>query len=528
MATESFKERVRLEMIKAAKQYKANYVDYEYLICSEAFVRNDYYIVAAAENNFQHLTGVHSNISPQDFFDKCIQGTLNDIDFDFVKEGQDEKTVKGTVRRKIKVLPDMMNLFKVGLQTEENFKKNKIVCSFATANGTCTLGFSESTKARPKSLIKGNELNNPKPVELILRKKVGEGLFYEIIVGDKAAINKYQNKIQKLISDDLLKRKIEVTFEINLNPTAWSDQEVHFTMKNGTKVDLAIQKSCCELQIVGKDNLEEIIYAIWEILAWNDGYFYKPVEYRIDGIIHDVNELIRLSYYRTDSKWKNSALLIGRNHREISEDIITRYMQIRNIGRENQSLNKTMFSSYFYLHSDGYSALNIEHRLVLLMHICDGFAIAFLHGNQKNNGGNINKVLECIDVGPHLTKKYKIGVGMLGIPSDKAREALLDTRTELTHYVYKSSSLGSYISNPNYDTDNMVNLYVFYVLDLALRVALLETIGVTIKDEVKSYLLDESLDWIRLEKQLNEECVIPRNSLRQILQKLQTMGHKEE
>lgn len=210
MAEKTFKERVRSEIIKAAKQYKAIYASYEYLICSEAFVQNDYYIVAAMEDNFQHLTGVHSNISPQDFFDKCIQGTLVDTDFDFTKKGQDEKAVKGTVRRKIKVLPDIMQLFKPGLLAEENFKKNKIVCSFATADRACTLGFSESTKARPKSLIKGNELKNPKPVEIILRKKVGEELFNEIIVGNRILLKKYQNKIQKLISEDLLIQKTKI------------------------------------------------------------------------------------------------------------------------------------------------------------------------------------------------------------------------------------------------------------------------------------------------------------------------------
>lgn len=58
MAEESFKERARQEMIKAAKQYKDIYVDYEYLICSVTFEKNDYYIIAAEEDNFQHLTGV--------------------------------------------------------------------------------------------------------------------------------------------------------------------------------------------------------------------------------------------------------------------------------------------------------------------------------------------------------------------------------------------------------------------------------------------------------------------------------------
>ena len=40
MAEESFKERARQEMIKAAKQYKDIYVDYEYLICSVTFEKN--------------------------------------------------------------------------------------------------------------------------------------------------------------------------------------------------------------------------------------------------------------------------------------------------------------------------------------------------------------------------------------------------------------------------------------------------------------------------------------------------------
>ena len=72
MTEESFKERVRQEMIKAAKQYKDIYVDYEYLICSEIFEKNDYYIIAAEEDNFQHLTGVHSKIDAKTFFNKCF------------------------------------------------------------------------------------------------------------------------------------------------------------------------------------------------------------------------------------------------------------------------------------------------------------------------------------------------------------------------------------------------------------------------------------------------------------------------
>ena len=81
---------------------------------------------------------------------------------------------------------------------------------------------------------------------------------------------------------------------------------------------------------------------------------------------------------------------------------------------------------------------------------------------------------------------------------------------------------GAFISDPETDTDNMVNLYAFYILDLALRVSLLETIGITVDGRMKEYLLDENLDWIRLDRHLEEDCVIPRNVLRQMLQRLQS------
>lgn len=204
MAEESFKEHVRLEMIKAAKKYEELYVDYEYLVCSEAFEQRSYYIVGAEKDNFQHLTGVHSRISAKNFFDKCIKGTLSEEDFDFIKKGQDEKSVKGTVRRKVKVLPDMMKLFRPGLQTEESFKKNRVICSFAIADGNCTLGFSESEKARPKSLIKGNELRNPEPVELVLKRKSGAKFFDEIVIGNEAALRKYKKHIEGMFIESLL------------------------------------------------------------------------------------------------------------------------------------------------------------------------------------------------------------------------------------------------------------------------------------------------------------------------------------
>jgi hypothetical protein len=94
-------------------------------------------------------------------------------------------------------------LYKGDVMAEESFKKNKIICSFATTDGICTLGFSESEKARPKSLIMGNELKNPNPVELILKRKSGTEFFDEVVVGNHAALNKYKKKIEKIVVTDL-------------------------------------------------------------------------------------------------------------------------------------------------------------------------------------------------------------------------------------------------------------------------------------------------------------------------------------
>ena len=112
--------------------------------------------------------------------------------------------------------------------------------------------------------------------------------------------------------------KTEVKFIIKSHPTAWSDQEIGFDMADGTNVALSIYRENCNLTLKGNTDLTEYFYAIWELLAWNDGYFYTPIEYRINDHEHDVNELIRMPYYITDEKWKSSALLIGRNNRAIS------------------------------------------------------------------------------------------------------------------------------------------------------------------------------------------------------------------
>jgi hypothetical protein len=202
----SFKERVRVAIIRSAAEYKRNFVDCEYLVCSEAYTNHKYFIIDGKAENFKHLTGVNSMLDPIAFFKKCCDGSLSDSDFDFIKIGETEKDTKGTVRRKISVLSNMVDFFNSKqIITEEDFVKNRITCSFATTDGLCTVGFMNTSKARPKTLLKGNALNiqKSKPICLLFRKTQGNSRFNELLIGDAKSFACYYKYIQDLVDEEL-------------------------------------------------------------------------------------------------------------------------------------------------------------------------------------------------------------------------------------------------------------------------------------------------------------------------------------
>ncbi len=204
----SFTERVSVVAIEQAKLYQSIYVEWEYLICSTAFTQKPYYIIDAKQDNFQHLIGVHSKLSPQEFFDKCLNETLNEKDFDFIKKNADEKSVKGSVRRKIKSLPLMMSLFQDKLSVQEAFVKNKISCAFAGTDNAITIGFAGGAKTRPMTLLISNELDMSKAqdVDFIFKKRTGEKLFDTVVSEKASAFTLYEDNISNLITPELLQQ----------------------------------------------------------------------------------------------------------------------------------------------------------------------------------------------------------------------------------------------------------------------------------------------------------------------------------
>lgn len=200
----SFKERVAQVAIEQAKQYKISYADCEYLICSKAFRLAEYYIISAHEDNFRHLLGVNTTLSAQAFFNKCIDGTLTENDFDFAKFGRSEKQVKGTIRRKLKALPAFVHMMERELVVQETFRKNQVCCSFATTDGDVTAGFICAGKSKPMTLLNGDELDWAKAecVDLILRRRKGTDKFDELVFGNEEAIEKYKDKIVSFLAEE--------------------------------------------------------------------------------------------------------------------------------------------------------------------------------------------------------------------------------------------------------------------------------------------------------------------------------------
>ena len=132
-------------------------------------------------------------------------GILEERDFDFIKDGQSESEVKGSVRRKINALGGIMGIFSGCTIAEEDFVKNRIRCGLATSNINVTLGFVVVGKAKPMTLLKGNELDvtKAKPLDLVLRKMPGESNFKEVIVGCETALREYKEILGSLVSDGL-------------------------------------------------------------------------------------------------------------------------------------------------------------------------------------------------------------------------------------------------------------------------------------------------------------------------------------
>lgn len=172
----SFKEKVRQQLISSSRNYYRNLVKKDYVIYSKEFQYRTYYIVSAHEDNYLHLTGVKTFLNAKVFFEKCFSATLTEDDFEI-----GNKSNKGSIRRKMSVLNNAIQIFSTeGITVEEQFVKNRISCSFASADKTCTIGFTKTDVTKPQTVLKGHQLKNEIEVDFILSREKGKSDFETI------------------------------------------------------------------------------------------------------------------------------------------------------------------------------------------------------------------------------------------------------------------------------------------------------------------------------------------------------------
>ena len=252
----------------------------------------------------------------------------------------------------------------------------------------------------------------------------------------------------------------------------------------------------------------EVFRNIWELMFLYDGYFYTPCKYVVDGADENVKKLFFLSFYNTGKTWRNC-------DKDFSEERRLKNGELRNKSRTSGDMLKTLINSFFYIHSEAYEGINVNHKLSLLLNICDGFVIN-TSGPNNNVKANIAKVIgTALD-----SKTVKYGAELLGIPSKKLYDALMLERHEIDHYIMKEGSLTDYEVKSVSATKDYINWYFIYIVELALRIAFLKEIGCECKDELVEYALNDINDWLILECDLQEKCKNPINQMKQDFKKM--------
>ena len=190
----SFKTRVKNEAIYYSSIYKDTMIDKEYLVFSHGFTERQYYILKAYKTNYLHLIGVHTSLNPSDFFDKCIDSTLAEEDFDFSFAGKTENEVKGSVRRKIKSLSSLPHFFNNISKIEERFSKGHVSCALADSDGSVTIGYAKADNCVPMTLLYGNELSvKAVDCDLLLCRNKGSDIFDSVIIGKPDVFDYFLN-----------------------------------------------------------------------------------------------------------------------------------------------------------------------------------------------------------------------------------------------------------------------------------------------------------------------------------------------
>lgn len=150
---------IKKALIDSAQSY-FTLLNSETIIESDNFINCSSYKLRSFETNFLHLIGLHTALTPKEFFCKSYAGSISENDY-CLGPNNDRKTVK----RKLKNLINIGGFFKQEIMVQEAFAKNQVVCRIATSDGKCTIVFVDAKfYLRPKTILVNNHLDRNSPI----------------------------------------------------------------------------------------------------------------------------------------------------------------------------------------------------------------------------------------------------------------------------------------------------------------------------------------------------------------------------
>ncbi|MBD5508683.1 MAG: hypothetical protein HDR05_11730 [Lachnospiraceae bacterium] len=314
----------------------------------------------------------------------------------------------------------------------------------------------------------------------------------------------------------------KVEMEIGDHIRSWSNQQIK-TEFEGVDISIEINDRKCNMILEGKsESVKKAFYIVWEVLFLYDGYFYSPLSLTIDDEEKNIDDLIRAAFYKSGHHWISAAILLGRAERNLSENVLKVFDKMRNEGKKDEKMTKSVVNSFFYLHSDGYEKINEDHRLSLYLNLCDGFV-----NNTYKETHNVKYNFEQVIKRTLDTGKILYGLKLMGLNRDDFCYVLAQERNEVDHYSYKKDSLSTHVFKSEDDAKFYISWYFTYVVELALRASFLNYIGVEVKEEYKDYAMDLINDWVIFENSFDENCVTPYYQLKQFECRLAQKHEKE-
>lgn len=314
----------------------------------------------------------------------------------------------------------------------------------------------------------------------------------------------------------------EVEMGVGDHIRSWNDQQIK-TGFDGVNISIDIKDRKCNMVLEGEsETVPKAFYLIWEVLFLYDGYFFEPQRLMIDGEEKSVDSLIKVAFYKSGYNWISSAILLGRAKRNLSENILKAFDKMRNEGKKDEKMTKSVVNAFFYLHSDGYEKINEGHRLSLYLNLCDGFV-----NNTFKETNNLKSNFERIIKKSLNTDKILYGLKLMGMEREDFCYVLAQERTEVDHYIYKKDSLATFVFKSEEDAKYYISWYFTYVVEVALRISFLNYIGVEVEEEYKDHAINTINDWVIFENDFDADCVTPYYQHEQFLRRLKQKHEKE-